>query len=205
MPSVLLAVSVILWAALHSWLAGNAVKDWVSSRLGAAVSRLYRFSYNVLAALTFLPVLLLMRALPDRSLYRVDAPWLLVMLAGQGIAALLGLVTLLQTDALHFAGIAQILGRRSGAGLEMGGFYRVVRHPLYLFGLIILWLTPFMTINVLTVYALLSAYLFVGAAFEEKRLASEYGAEYEQYRRRTPMIIPGLRLGRVKPSVNARS
>ena len=76
----------------------------------------------------------------------------------------------------------------------MTGFYALVRHPLYLFGLIFLWFSPQMSANQLVFTIVSSAYLFVGALLEEKRLVREYGAEYESYRAVTPMIIPRVRL-----------
>jgi protein-S-isoprenylcysteine O-methyltransferase Ste14 len=44
----------------------------------------------------------------------------------------------------------------------------------------------------------LTVYIFVGAGFEERRLLSEFGADYASYRSQTPMILPGLNLRRPK-------
>jgi protein-S-isoprenylcysteine O-methyltransferase Ste14 len=71
-----------------------------------------------------------------------------------------------------------------------------VRHPLYLFGLLILWLTPFMTANMLVVYIGLTIYLLVGAYFEERKHSHEFGMPYLEYKSRTPMFIPGLNIKR---------
>ena len=190
MERLLLAAAVGVWAAIHSWLASINMKGLAARMLGAAATRSYRLAYNVFSVLSFVPIALLMRATPDRLLYTIQFPWAALMLAAQAIAAILMLATLLQTDTLHFAGISQLLGRKSGGGLVTTGFYRIVRHPLYLFGLLILWLTPFMSVNQLTVYSVLTIYLFVGGMLEERRLVKEYGAAYDEYRARTPMIIP---------------
>ncbi len=131
--------------------------------------------------------------LPDRQLYAIPAPWGAVMWAIQAGAAGLAVVTLLQTDALHFAGIAQVLGRSASGSLVQSGMYGIVRHPLYLFGLILLWFSPHMSANQLTVTIALTLYLFVGALFEERRLAGEFGEAYAAYKSRTPMIIPRVR------------
>ena len=114
------------------------------------------------------------------------------MLAGQGLAALSLLATLLQTDALAFAGLRQISEGDKTSGLVSSGFYSVVRHPLYLFGLLILWLTPVMTLNIFAVYVALTVYIFIGATFEERKLDYEFGPIYAEYKSHTPMIIPGL-------------
>jgi protein-S-isoprenylcysteine O-methyltransferase Ste14 len=112
------------------------------------------------------------------------------MLAGEAVAVGCLVFALMQTDALHFVGLRQIFEAEAPGRLSTAGFYGLVRHPLYLFGLLMLWLTPIMTLNLLTVNVLLTAYVFVGAWLEERRLQQEFGAAYRDYRIRTPMLIP---------------
>jgi len=191
-----ITIGVLAWGVVHSWLASEAMKEAAHRLLGDSGDRFYRLAFNVFACISFLPILLLARLLPDRSLYSVPEPWLFLMLAGQVTAIVCLAVALLQTDALHFLGLRQLLQQDAAFTLNTGGFYGIVRHPLYLFGLIILWLTPVMTVNILTLFALLSIYLFLGAKLEERRLVREFGQDYIDYRRRTPMIVPWLMLRR---------
>lgn len=196
MEVAILVMSVVAWGAVHSWLAAPPVKDFAGRVLGQRMVRAYRLAYNAFAFISFLPILVLMRTLPDHPLYSIPAPWMFFFLAGQATAALCILMAILQTDALHFVGVRQFVERPRPSELNTRGFYRLVRHPLYLFGLLFLWLAPIVSVNVLTLFVLLSIYLFVGASFEERRLLSEFGTQYEEYRQRTPMIIPGLRKAR---------
>ena len=73
------------------------------------------------------------------------------------------------------------------------GPYRWVRHPLYTGGLLLIWLTPVLTLNLLTLFVMLTIYLIVGARLEEQRLIHEFGAEYQEYQQRVPMLIPSFR------------
>lgn len=200
MSQAILAASVVLWAAVHSWLASPRMKDFAARVLGERMVRGYRLAYNAFAFISFLPVIFLMRLFPDRPLYAIPPPWMYAFLAGQAGAALCLAIALLQTDTLHFVGVRQLSGRPQPTDLNTRGFYSLVRHPLYLFGLLFLWLTPAMSANLLTVFVLLSIYLFVGASFEEQRLLSEFGTKYEAYRRRTPMIVPRLQKAHLAPS-----
>ncbi len=188
-----LILAIAIWGAVHSWLASLGVKRAVRRGTGEHAARLYRLAYNVFSALTFIPILVLVRLLPDKLLYAVPSPWLFLMLAGQLLAVLCIILTLLEVDALSFVGLRQPFQGEAPSHLVTGGFYRWVRHPLYLFGLLILWLTPVMTRNLLVAYVALSVYLIIGAMFEERKLLREFGPAYAQYKARTPMLIPLLR------------
>jgi len=186
------------WGAVHSFLASLVAKNTVQIRAGQGPIRLYRLGYNVFAAASFLPVLWLMVSLPDQPLYRVPAPWSFLMLAGQVLAALLLVVGILETDTLSFVGLRQIVQGEKPASLVTTGLYRLVRHPLYTAGLLFLWLSPSVSVNSFTVYLALTAYILIGARFEERKLLREFGEAYAEYRKATPMLIPGLKINASK-------
>jgi protein-S-isoprenylcysteine O-methyltransferase Ste14 len=68
--------------------------------------------------------------------------------------------------------------------------YRLVRHPLYTFSLLVLWLNPVVSQNSLAFYLGATLYIVIGAYFEERKLLREFGEAYADYMRRTPMLIP---------------
>jgi methanethiol S-methyltransferase len=189
-----LLLTIALWGILHSLLASNEVKSFFRRMLGDGLIRFYRLFYNLFAVVSFLPVLYLMATLPDRTLYTVPAPFNLVMRLGQGIAFLLLIAAVLQTDVLSFAGLRQVFEVEKKGPLITGGLYRYVRHPLYTFGLLILWLSPSMSLNSFIVYLALTLYIFIGIVFEERKLLREFGEDYACYRSVTPMLIPGRRI-----------
>ncbi len=69
------------------------------------------------------------------------------------------------------------------------GLYRIVRHPLYVGWLLMFWAAPVMTVAHLVFALGTTAYILIAIQFEERDLV-QFHAEYAEYRRRVPMIIP---------------
>ena len=183
------------WAVLHSTLASLRVKRLARRRFGEGARCWYRFAFVLVAVLLLVPLVILMFLLPNRTLYVVPSPWRWLMIAGQA-TAFAGMVwTVRATDATDFIGLRQLRG--GGATFEphlvRRGLYRWVRHPMYTTSLLVMWLVPTMSSNLLALFASMSVYFVVGSYHEEKLLLHQFGAEYEDYRRRVPRLIPGLR------------
>ena len=188
---IILAIAV--WGLVHSVLASHIAKDTFRAWLGSGFMRLYRLAYNAFAVVSFAPILWLAWTLPDQPLYEIPAPWRYLMLAGQGASVLMLLVGVLQTDTLHFIGLGQLFEEKEKPSkLVVGGLYRYMRHPLYTAGLLFLWLSPSVSVNSFTLYVAATVYIVIGAYFEERKLLREFGPAYAEYKKKTPMLIPGL-------------
>lgn len=193
-PLIVLLV-VLIYGLLHSILASLRFKTWIHQRLGPAVESWYRLGFNLLSILSFLPVLALPALLPDYQLYAIHFPWVLITSLVQLAAVFTLVIGLRQTGVWQFLGISQLVTPRIDESPEfvVGGLYRYVRHPLYTAGLVFIWLTPLMTVNILALNLGLSVYIIIGALFEERKLGREFGPTYDSYRKKTPMLIPGIR------------
>ena len=69
--------------------------------------------------------------------------------------------------------------------------YRIVRHPIYVGWLGIVWFTPTMTVTHLVFALGATAYILVGIKLEERDLEAAH-PEYAQYKRKVPGLIPSL-------------
>jgi protein-S-isoprenylcysteine O-methyltransferase Ste14 len=186
-------ISLLLWGVIHTLLASLGFKSFLAKSLGKTLMRGYRLTYNAFALISFLPTLYLVATLPDAPLYSVPAPVSYLMLLGQGLGLILLIVGVLQTDTLSFVGLRPLFEEEIPNALVTNGLYRLVRHPLYTAGLLVLWLTPIATVNSFTMYVGATIYLLVGAYFEERKLLREFGQAYAEYKSRTPMLIPWLK------------
>lgn len=80
------------------------------------------------------------------------------------------------------------------------GPYRLVRHPLYLAVLVLIWSCPDMTMDRLLFLVLWSVWIVLGARLEEADLLAEFGDAYSAYCRQVPMIIPWPKHRKAAPS-----
>jgi protein-S-isoprenylcysteine O-methyltransferase Ste14 len=194
MNAAIIAAYGILYAAIHSWLASQRMKDWARRTMGSGADRWYRLAYNALATVMLLPFLAMLVWLPDQSLYVIPPPWVWLTLLVQAVAAAGVVYGVWITDGWHFLGLRQLFQtdehRSYSPPLAVYGLYRWVRHPLYFLGLVFMWLSPRMTVNTLALYAVFSVYLYVGTFFEERRLIAEFGDAYREYQRQVPRLLP---------------
>lgn len=185
-----ITAAALVYGLIHSIMASFGFKDLMITWIGKPAERYYRLFYSIFSVITFLPVLALTVMIPDRQLYSIQQPWLILTTLIQVTAALLLAHSLLQTGAFQFIGISQALGWKTSERLNTKGLYRYLRHPLYAFSLLFIWLTPSMSVNTMLLFASLTVYAVIGAWFEERKLERTFGEDYKAYKSRTAFLIP---------------
>jgi len=195
---IVIVFTVVAFAVIHSILAQNRVKDAIRARMGeCAYLGLYRLLYNILAVLTLAPALIAIAFTPSPIIWCVEGIPAVLLVSLQGIG-LIGLtVSLLQTDILRFGGVTQLMAWLSNQPLPLppeslrtDGVYALVRHPLYLFSLLLLWPMAVMTENLLAFNIAATAYFVIGSIIEERRMVNDFGEPYVRYRQNVPWLFP---------------
>ena len=107
-------------------------------------------------------------------------------------------VSTLLINHFDLFGLRQVwlyLRKRPYTNLEFRtpGFYRIVRHPLYLGWLMVFWSAPTMTVARLVFAVATTAYILLAIRWEENDLVAVHGHQYEMYRDLVPMILPTKR------------
>ncbi len=186
--------SLTAFAIIHSLTASLPFKRLLVRGLGSRADRLYMPAYSLVAVLTISPLAYLLYKNPGRTLYRIPSPWRWLMVGGQLTAALIAPKAF--QDAPHRFKIRSQLSAPQtpeAGSLNIKGIYRWIRDPFLLSGLVMIWLTPIMTVNLLVIYLLTTVYLFIGSLHWETRLVAQFGDEYREYQKRVHRIIPRLK------------
>ena len=70
------------------------------------------------------------------------------------------------------------------------GPYGWVRHPLYLFLIVMIWSSPVLTLDRLLFNIMWTFWIVIGTYLEDRDLHREFGSQYHEYSSQVPMLIP---------------
>jgi protein-S-isoprenylcysteine O-methyltransferase Ste14 len=182
-----------LFAVQHSVMARPAFKRWTASILPGAYQR---STYVLLSSLILLLLFAEWRPIPA-PVWQFGGPaaWLMIAIYWLGWIVVFGSTFMI--DHFDLLGLRQAVFALRGAELPGQTFrtpllYRIVRHPLMLGFILVFWATPAMTTGHLLFAFMSTAYILVALQLEERDLIAEFGATYQEYRRRVPMLLPRI-------------
>ena len=188
-PSILINVALLgAFAIPHSVMARPAFKRWWTTIVPESCER---STYVLVSSLLLVLVLWQWRPITT-TIWRAEGVPAAILTAIFWIGWLIALTSTYLIDHFELFGLRQVSGAEARViAFKTPLLYRLVRHPL-MFGLLLaFWATPHMTAGHLLFAAMMTGYILVGVRFEERDLMAQFGATYERYRRRVPMLVPG--------------
>ncbi len=197
-------ILLTIFAVQHSVMARPAFKRWWKR---FAPEPIERPTYVLFATLALALLLWQWRPMPD-IVWQVTDPTAARALLGLSLTGFV--IVLLSTFMInHFElfGLQQVVYNLTGktvapSTFKTPGFYKLVRHPIYLGFIIAFWATPAMTQGHLLFAAVTTAYILVGIALEERDLVAVFGDQYRRYRQQVGMLVPLWRSSRRSPLVD---
>ena len=189
-----------LFALQHSVMARPAFKRWWTRIVPAAAER---STYMLFSCLALIAVVVFWQPVGS-VVWEAEAPAARALLYG-AYASGWGLLLFSTFLLNHFElfGLRQVWLQLTGKPYQPLPFrtpvlYRHVRHPLYIGWLCAFWAAPTMTVAHLVFALATSTYILIAIRLEERDLVAAH-PEYEEYRRRVPMLFPLSRGVTVSP------
>lgn len=201
------AVAFLVFALIHSLTVSRAFKNLVARFAGENWMRAwYRLAFTAVSVTTASAAAYIIWTQPDTTLYRPPGYILWPMHAIQLAGVFIMFEAMRPFSAGYFSGWRQaseyLKTGRTGGDMEgipenalvTTGVYGLVRHPMYLAGILMFLFEPVITANNLALRTLAVAHFIWGGYIEERRFAPGSGDAYDEYRRKVPMfnIIAGL-------------
>jgi protein-S-isoprenylcysteine O-methyltransferase Ste14 len=189
---VVLAASWIGYFAIHSLLASLSAKSWIATHFPTALPA-YRLAFNFVAVALLIPPLWLALGNPGPKIWVWSGAlaWLANAMALTAVA--LFIWSLRYYDSGEFFGIRQWKEREQRVEdqerLRISPLHRIVRHPWYSLGLVLIW-TRDLDASLLLSNLLITAYFVIGSRLEERKLIQYHGERYRLYRERVPALLP---------------
>jgi len=182
-----------LFAIQHSIMARPVFKRWFAGIIPEACQR---STYVLLSSLILLLLFWQWQPIPIQ-VWQIGgiAAWFLTGVYWLGW--LIAFASTFMIDHFDLSGLRQAYFALRGAKDPGQTFrtpllYKIVRHPLMLGFLLAFWATPAMTAGHLLFAVMTTAYILVALQFEERDLIAVFGATYQQYRERVPMLLPRI-------------
>ena len=178
-----------LFAAHHSLAARLNLKRWIARWTGPGLERsLYVWLASVLLALTCA----CWQRIPG-TLYRTSGAASALLTAVELAGVWLTVAAARVMDPLELAGIRQMRRQTAPGVLQIVGPYHLVRHPLYLGWMLIVFAAPVMTASRLLFAIVSSGYLVLAIPWEERALVRTFGDEYRRYREKVRWrVVPTI-------------
>jgi protein-S-isoprenylcysteine O-methyltransferase Ste14 len=175
------AVNVLLFtifALHHSVMARTGAKAWLTRQVPA---ELERSLYVWIASVLFLAVCWLWQPLPGVIWETSGALfWLLFAIQMFGVA--LSLAGARIVGVWELAGVRQPDHTRP-IDFTASGVFGIVRHPIYLGWVLMVFATPVMTTSRLLFAVVSTGYLIAAIPLEERSLVHTFGEKYRAYQR----------------------
>ena len=182
-----------IFAIQHSIMARPAFKRWSAKFLPVASQR---STYVLFSSLIQLLLFWQWRPIPVQ-VWHVEGMAAGLLIGLYWLGWLIMLASTFMIDHFELSGLRQAFSVLRGTELPGQSFrtpllYKVVRHPIMLGFLLAFWATPDMSAGHLLFAIMTTAYILVGVQLEERDLIAEFGATYQRYRRRVPMLLPRM-------------
>ena len=187
------ALLLSLFAVQHSVMARRGFKQVWTKIIPKAIER---STFVLAASLALIVMFVFWRPMTSSAIWTVHDKTIGHALIGLSLVGW-GIVLVATFLINHFElfGLQQVYQAAKGVDpakphFKAPGFYKLVRHPIYLGFIIAFWATPVMTIGHLLFAVATLGYMLVAIQLEERDLTHEFGDQYKNYKATVRGLVP---------------
>ncbi|MCR9256883.1 MAG: isoprenylcysteine carboxylmethyltransferase family protein [Alphaproteobacteria bacterium] len=182
---------LLFFGLQHSLMPRPFLKKPLEAAMGPAAAR---GVYNVASGLVLMVLVYYWQPI-EGTVWAVEGPlawaFLLVFAAGAAMAG----AAVLVIGGGELLGLPQAMAALKGEEPFRDSFrtpwlYRIVRHPMQLGVILMLFGSPQMTVGHLLFSAGMAVYVWIGVTFEEEGLTDAFGDAYVAYKKEVPKLFP---------------
>lgn len=179
---------ILLFGLQHSIMARSWFKKWWSNIIPASLERV---TYLLFSSI-ILGIIIMYWQPINIIIWDIRGSVVAIFLRGISVLGLIIIVvSVLSLSSADFIGWQQFKSAAEATEtFQTPLLYKVVRHPIYFGFLLSIWSSAHMTLGHLFFAILISAYIYVGAALEERNLVERFGVKYKLYQQEVAMLIP---------------
>jgi protein-S-isoprenylcysteine O-methyltransferase Ste14 len=198
------AVLLGIFAIQHSLMARPAFKAWWTRIVSPDIER---STYVLLSSLALGLIFWQWRSAPE-LVWSVSGAGGAIVWALFGLGWLIVLTSTFMLSHFELFGLTQVYSAFVNRPvpppvLRTPLLYGLVRHPIMMGFIMAFWSAPVMTLGRLAFAVATTTYILIALQLEEHDLLTVFGAAYQDYRRRVPMLVPFTR--RLKPARRTES
>jgi steroid 5-alpha reductase family enzyme len=207
MPALKVTAVSLGFAAIHSFMTSNRCKTLFRGLFGETFTkRWYRLIFVFVSTVMMTGIYIFLATSGDELIYAFPASMKWPMRFVQVGGMFFGMGSLFVLNIGEYFGLSQVARYKdrdnrdqtilenvsidglSPLKLATTGVYSIVRHPIYLAGILMITFQPVVTGNWLTVMAIADLYFIAAAIKEERALRKFSEAGYTGYADRVPMF-----------------
>jgi len=188
---ILNAILCLLFFLQHSGMIRRSFRRWLANFIPAH----YQGAIYTLASGACVLIAVAFWQESDTILFEANG-LIRGLLRGCFVLSVLGMAWgLLALRSVDMFGLSPLLKRSKAQPIHVNhlvirGPYRWVRHPLYLFMIILFWSAPLLTMDRLLFNTLWTIWVVAATVLEERDLTDDFGEAYRDYQAKVPMLIP---------------
>ncbi len=184
----------VLWCTLHSTLISITVTEYIKRKMGGSF-RYYRLIFNAVSVATLIPLIYYSRMIREAPVFFWEGPFAIIQVLLFATALCLFVAGGRHYSWAQFSGVAQIRSDKPDGSLcecdtfVVSGIHRIIRHPWYLGGMMIVWVEN-LSVSTILINIIISVYFIVGSILEERKLVRQFGEKYREYQQTVSMLFP---------------